>query len=72
MKLPITIADIYVTGWQYNLTREEIWSLHQSYLEGLDVYEALDYCNRNLVVMMYIFNIISKKDLRGHLKSLGG
>lgn len=67
MKLPITIADIYCTGWAYKLNQEEIWSLHQSYLKGLDVYEALDYCNRNLVVMMYIFNMISRKNLKVYL-----
>ncbi len=68
MKTPITIADIYCIGWSYKLTQEEIWSLHQSYLEGLDVYDALDYCNRNLFVMMYIFNIISRKILKAYLK----
>jgi len=61
---PITIADIWCLGIDNNLDKEEILSMHQSYSEQLEPMDAIDYYNRNLVVVMYIFNIISKKDLR--------
>jgi len=60
---PITIADIFCLGVDYNLDNEEILSMHLSYSEQLEAFDALDYFNRNVIVIMYVLGFIKKKDI---------
>ena len=62
------MADIFCIGKENGLDSDEIYSMYESYYYQLDLYEAMDFCNRNMAIGFYIMNMITKKELKRFLR----